>query len=653
MTNNPNIKIIQHNTETEPKTAGVEILKNRQLRKWRIYVDYAHDIPDWANRQEGPRGGVYYEVNDQELINELLSPPYHEVENPEEFEEIEPDGDDGYRQTELPEFGDDQDRQTTIDEFSMERGSHLVEREDDGREYWRVYIDDEEEAPDWATVSGPSPEGNLYYTVFDEDLFAELIEEPQHQVDNYDLDEYLSNYEGESVELEKDSLIIKRRFKIYVENETQVPDWARTYEGNRGGIFYVVYNKRLFDELMSQPKHEIPDDFNLQSYMFAGRMEEGDRDEEESDEEKSISVNVIDLSKEVSYDDRQYIDHPNDAPEWADVHEGEQEDTWYYDMSNNPGGEREGTQFEGRSSEEVITAIPSLRKVGFSDGYELLSTMSQEELKEGFLKAIEFGEAGFQEDIWNADLDRNVEADPEKMASISSFMDLETFKQSFDEGLQMIEESDGGSEISKKNLISAGVIYPPTKDHREFVEENYPDEVQNAVGDDLIYEAMQGEISQEEFYEEFYGVWAMNKQSSVAPIFQFAVENIGLIDPGQSVPWARFPARSLHTTKELNQYFEQMNEDCNEIFEDGTTLYRGSGNKEHIANNVESWTSSKEQAEKFGQYIFEKNVNSDQVLMTYEQLPEELQRRYGQKDQEIAGNEVEGVKEHLVLGGKL
>lgn len=404
--------------DREAKFAGVESItdEKRQLRKWRIYVDYAHDIPDWADREEGPRGGIYYEVEDQDLINELLSPPRHEVENPEEFPETQEDT--GPRQTVLP-TDDTEPGQTAVDQYSIPKtGEHIIERQEDEREYWRVYVDSEEEAPDWATVSGPSPEGNLYYIVFDEDLFAELIEEPQHEVDDYDLEGYLSNYQDESVEIDKDDIILKRRFQIYVDSEDDVPDWARSYVGDQGGIFYVVYNKRLFDELMSSPKHEIPDDFNLQNYMYGGPGR--DEDEEDGDgEEKSLTF--VDLEKR-----RIYIESPTEAPDGKEVHQGDK-GGYYYVAGSGEDSSEETTSHSGfeqklRNSLEEgelieITCAEFAGNIDKIQDGDLLEDVYREESREVIRREIE---------QWAGQLSKHFEFDykqagPKKTNDISEY----------------------------------------------------------------------------------------------------------------------------------------------------------------------------------------------------------------------------------------
>ena len=414
------------------KEAGVEILQNQDLQKWRMYVDYAHDIPDWADRQEGPRGGVYYEVQDQELINELLQQPYHEVDNPEEFEEITI-GEDGPRQSELGEFGEEEDRQSTLDEYSIpQKGAHLIQRsEEKEQEYWRVYVDNEEEAPEWATVSGPSPEGNLYYIVFDEDLFAELIEEPQHEVSDYDLSGYLSNYEGENVEeLDKDSLVIKRKFRVYVDSEGEVPDWARAYEGKEGGIFYVIYNKKLFDTVMNSPKHEIPNDFNLQNYMYGGPSydeedvpggngdDNNDGDGEEDGEQKSNSpdVTVISIDNDNNVSKRKiYVDSPSEAPDGKEVQQGSNDG--YYYIADSSSVEEPDEDKDIEEIEEFEKKLKKglqgdeLTKINCSEFYNNIDKVTDGDLLEDVYKKETRKAVKNEIEQWTGQLNRTFEFD--------------------------------------------------------------------------------------------------------------------------------------------------------------------------------------------------------------------------------------------------
>lgn len=391
--------------------AGVIEEKIDELRKWRIYVDNEEMIPEWAEVIEGPRGGIYYVVHEQELVNELLSPPMHEVGpdfdledydlNPTEAErqgqariseysygsngahrvieranQYENEDDPDYwriyvdDKDDVPEWAklrgpnsqgnyyyrvhdegiyhdlitppehqvSDED---SLEEYLEDNGDKedVEEKEGPEREYWRVYVDNEEEAPDWANVVGPSSQGNLYYIVYDEELFSQLVHGTEHEVDDYDIDSYLEEVQGDNIEEKLDDpVVIKRKFKIYVEDGGEVPEWAQAHVGPWGGVYYIVYYKPLFNALMEEPKHEIPSDFDLRDYMYNGPGEGVTHDTAENEEpdEKSKGLQIIDVTKR-----RIYIDEAADAPDGKQVHRGDKGGLYYVAGSESAEDESE------------------------------------------------------------------------------------------------------------------------------------------------------------------------------------------------------------------------------------------------------------------------------------------------------------------------
>ena len=111
-----NVVDVLKSASNSGESAFTEVVKTDKLEKWRIYVDEESKIPDWAEVIEGPRGGIYYSVQEQELVNELLTPPMHEVGEDFDLEEFDLNPSDA-----------DRPGQARISEYSYgSRGAHRV-----------------------------------------------------------------------------------------------------------------------------------------------------------------------------------------------------------------------------------------------------------------------------------------------------------------------------------------------------------------------------------------------------------------------------------------------------------------------------------------------------------------------------------------------
>lgn len=70
----------QLNTEEKHKRRS-RIKSLYDISKYRVYIDSRDDAPDWADVEEGPQGGIYYEVGDSEGQARLGQPASEAPEN--------------------------------------------------------------------------------------------------------------------------------------------------------------------------------------------------------------------------------------------------------------------------------------------------------------------------------------------------------------------------------------------------------------------------------------------------------------------------------------------------------------------------------------------------------------------------------------------
>jgi len=302
---NVNVVDVLKSASNSGESAFTEVVKTDKLEKWRIYVDEESKIPDWAEVIEGPRGGIYYSVQEQELVNELLTPPMHEVGEDFDLEEFDLNPSDA-----------DRPGQARISEYSYgSRGAHrVIERanqyeDEDNPDYWRIYVNDKDEVPEWAKLRGPNKQGNYYYRVHDEGLYHDLVTEPQHEVSNDEtLEEYLEEHGGTEDVQEKEGPE-REYWRVYVDNEEEAPDWANVVgPSSEGNLYYIVYDEELFRQLVTGIEHEV-DDYDVDAYL--DEVQGGD-----SIEEKLDDATILKRKFQI------YVEDGGAVPDWAQAHVG-------------------------------------------------------------------------------------------------------------------------------------------------------------------------------------------------------------------------------------------------------------------------------------------------------------------------------------------
>ena len=375
-------------------------------------------------------------------------------------------------------------------------------------------------------------------------------------------------------------------------------------------------------------------------------------------------VNFTIIKQDIPSEYRQYIDSRDEAPDDVQVYEGEREDVLYYDTRDVDNSsnvqERISSVYPGLDQSDIQRENIIQGAAGitvneiYEEGSKILSTLDDDELKD-VLKSLP--ESNYRLPYYETPdipgyLEGNAEYDDgsklnsrDAVAVASHIQDDSKIIETLDE---IFEEVEGKNAVK---LAETFYTFPQSKEVKDHLVDNHPDLVDSFDEARINQDFINGDMDHEEWRYQWFGDWKMSEDTDSFFLTQFAVMNLDLND-GPAIPWTQSnPIKRCYTEDGFEDQIMQLKEEAKEELEDDPIiLYRGVSNDITIRSQVESWTKSEDKARQFGN-VMEAEVDPEDILMTYEQLDQN--NHVGQFDREINGNDVEGVKEHLVLGGNL